>query len=186
LTARTWVSTRLPIIHGPRNLNLPTPFADSSFDAVISVDVMVHLRNREMFFDEMARLLVPGGRLLLTDAGVITGPISNEEVERRSSNGYTQFVPPGGNENLLGAAGGMLRTSFCMNSTAAARQTPPTTNMAPIPVSNRSTSHPAVRSAPLQRRFRSCPAGSPLQPALSDLLKPGAAVRQAVHRGCRT
>jgi hypothetical protein len=32
----------------------------------------------------MARLLVPTGRLLLTDAGGITGPISNEEVERRS------------------------------------------------------------------------------------------------------
>ena len=66
---------------------------------------MVHLRNREMFFDEMARLLVPGGRLLLTDAGVITGPISNEEVERRSVNGYMQFVPPGVNEELLETAG---------------------------------------------------------------------------------
>jgi hypothetical protein len=53
----------------------------------------------------MARLLVPTGRLLLTDAGVITGPISNEEVERRSLNGYTQFVPSGVNEDLLEAAG---------------------------------------------------------------------------------
>ena len=53
----------------------------------------------------MARLLVPTGRLLLTDAGVITGPISNEEIERRSVNGYMQFVPPGVNEELLEAAG---------------------------------------------------------------------------------
>jgi hypothetical protein len=34
----------------------------------------------------MARLLAPTGKLLITDAGVITGPISNEEVERRSVN----------------------------------------------------------------------------------------------------
>jgi hypothetical protein len=53
----------------------------------------------------MARLLVPTGRLLLTDAGVITGQISNEEVERRSVNGYMQFVPTGVNEELLKAAG---------------------------------------------------------------------------------
>jgi SAM-dependent methyltransferase len=52
-----------------------------------------------------ARLLVPTGRLLLTDAGIITGPISNEEIERRSVNGYMQFVPPEVNEELLEAAG---------------------------------------------------------------------------------
>ena len=53
----------------------------------------------------MARLLVPTGRLLLIDEGVITGSISNEEIERRSVNGYMQFVPPGVNEKLLEAAG---------------------------------------------------------------------------------
>ncbi|CAB3805480.1 SAM-dependent methyltransferase [Pararobbsia alpina] len=97
------VQDRVALLEG--DVNFPTPLVDSSFDAVISLDVVVHLRDRQMFFDEMARLLVPGGRLLLTDAGVITGPISNEEVERRSSNGYTQFVPPGVNESLLEAAG---------------------------------------------------------------------------------
>jgi ubiquinone/menaquinone biosynthesis C-methylase UbiE len=87
------------------DLNLPIRFEGSSFDAAISLDVVVHLRNRKALLHEMARLLVPNGRLLLTDAGVITGPISNEEVERRSVNGYTQFVPPGVNEELLKAAG---------------------------------------------------------------------------------
>jgi SAM-dependent methyltransferase len=87
------------------DLNLPIPLDPSSFDAVICLDVVVHLHNRKAFFHEMARLLVPTGRLLLTDAGVITGPISNEEVERRSLNGYTQFVPSGVNEDLLEAAG---------------------------------------------------------------------------------
>jgi len=53
----------------------------------------------------MARLLEPGGRLVLTDAAVVTGPVSNGEIERRSANGYTQFVPAGVNEGLLEAAG---------------------------------------------------------------------------------
>ena len=87
------------------DLSLPIPFDGSSFDAAISLDVIVHLPNRKALFHEMARLLVPTGRLLLTDAGVITGPISNEEIERRSVNGYMQFVPPGVNEELLEAAG---------------------------------------------------------------------------------
>jgi SAM-dependent methyltransferase len=87
------------------DLNLPTPLAGLSFDATISLDVVLHLRNRKAFFHEMARLLVPTGRLLFTDAGVIAGPISNEEVELRSFNGYTQFVPPGVNEALLAASG---------------------------------------------------------------------------------
>jgi hypothetical protein len=41
----------------------------------------------------------------LYDAGVISGPISNEEIDRRSAHGYTQFVPQGFNEELLEAAG---------------------------------------------------------------------------------
>jgi hypothetical protein len=41
----------------------------------------------------------------LTDAGVISGPISNEKISWRNVNGYTQFVPPGFNQELLAAAG---------------------------------------------------------------------------------
>jgi hypothetical protein len=48
---------------------------------------------------------VPGGRFLLTDAGVITGPVSDQEVLRRSLHGHTQFVAPGFNERLLDAVG---------------------------------------------------------------------------------
>jgi len=87
------------------DLNRPIPFAGPSFDAVICLDAVLHLRDRKAFFDEMARLLEPGGRLVLTDAAVVTGPVSNGEIERRSANGYTQFVPAGLNEGLLEAAG---------------------------------------------------------------------------------
>jgi cyclopropane fatty-acyl-phospholipid synthase-like methyltransferase len=86
------------------DLNLPVHFDGSSFDAAIALDVVVHLRNRKAFLQEISRLLVPTGKLLFTDAGVITGPISNEEIEWRSVNGYTQFVSPGVNEGLLESA----------------------------------------------------------------------------------
>ena len=87
------------------DLDEPLPFAPRSFDAVISLDVVLHLRDRRSLFREVARLIEPGGRFLFTDAGVVTGPISNDEMRRRSGHGYTQFVPPGWNETLLEAEG---------------------------------------------------------------------------------
>src|SRR5262249_8222709 len=72
---------------------------------VISLDVILHLRDRLKVFREVARILVPGGRFLFTDAGVITGAISDEEIRWRSLQGYTQFVPSGHNEEILELAG---------------------------------------------------------------------------------
>jgi SAM-dependent methyltransferase len=45
-----------------------------------------------------------GGRFLFTDAAVITGSVSNDEIQRRSPNGNV-FVAPGWNERLLESAG---------------------------------------------------------------------------------
>jgi cyclopropane fatty-acyl-phospholipid synthase-like methyltransferase len=87
------------------DLNEPLSFGPRSFDAAISLDVVLHLRDREKFFDEVARLLPPGARFLVTDAGVVTGSVSNEEVRKRSAQGYTQFVAAGWNEELLESAG---------------------------------------------------------------------------------
>jgi SAM-dependent methyltransferase len=87
------------------DLNQPLPFADDAFDAAISLDVVLHLQNREEAFHEVARTLVPRGRFLFTDAGVITGAVSSEDIRRRSVHGFTQFVPPGLNERMLERAG---------------------------------------------------------------------------------
>jgi len=87
------------------DLNRPLPFENRSFDAVISLDVVLHLGDRKALLVEAARVLAPAGKFLFTDAGVISGSISNEEISRRSTNGYTQFVPPGFNEALLRATG---------------------------------------------------------------------------------
>jgi cyclopropane fatty-acyl-phospholipid synthase-like methyltransferase len=87
------------------DLNEPLAFAAASFDAVVALDVVLHLHDRADFFRDVARLLRVGGRFLFTDAGVITGAISNEDVRKRSVHGYTQFVVAGWNERLLAAAG---------------------------------------------------------------------------------
>jgi len=100
------------------DLNEPLPFAPGSFDAALSIDVVLHVRNRRGLFGDVARLLRPGGRFLLTDAGVLTGTVSNEDIQKRSIHGFTQFVAPGVNEYLLGAAG--LTVIETENRTASA------------------------------------------------------------------
>ena len=93
------------IIFRQADLRDPLPFANGSFDAAMALDVVFHLHDRCATFREAARVLVPGGRFLLTDAGVLTGCISNEDVLLRSIHGYSQFVAPGFNERTLEAAG---------------------------------------------------------------------------------
>jgi SAM-dependent methyltransferase len=87
------------------DLNESLPFAARSFDAALCIDVVLHLSDRAKFFRDVANILRPGGRFLFTDAGVVTGAVSNEDVRNRSPRGYTQFVPPGWNERLLDSAG---------------------------------------------------------------------------------
>lgn len=87
------------------DINDPLPFAAASFDAAMAIDVLIHVHDRALLYAEVARVLRPGGRCLLADAGVITGPVSNLEIAGRSPYGHTQFVVPGWNEQLLEAAG---------------------------------------------------------------------------------
>jgi cyclopropane fatty-acyl-phospholipid synthase-like methyltransferase len=84
--------------------NSPLNFANN-FDAIVAFDVVLHLQDRANVFKGFPNLLTRKGKLLITDAGVVTGPISNEEIRLRSINGYTQFVPPGVNEDALQACG---------------------------------------------------------------------------------
>lgn len=87
------------------DLNEPLALSSGTLDAVISLDVILHLRDRAALLREVARVLTRGGKLLMTDAGVLTGSLSNEEARLRSIHGYTQFVPPGFNERMLEGAG---------------------------------------------------------------------------------
>lgn len=87
----------------------PLPFQAGRFDAVVSNDAMCHIRDRLTVLRDWHRVLAPGGRALFTDAMVITGAVSHEELATRSSIGFYLFVPPGENERLLTEAGFALR-----------------------------------------------------------------------------
>jgi SAM-dependent methyltransferase len=99
-----------PELHAA-DLNETTPFADGSFDAAIALDVILHLRDRAAVFREVARILAPGGRFLFTDAAVLVGSVSDEEIRLRSVHGYTRFSAPGYNERMLELAGFRLLQS---------------------------------------------------------------------------
>ena len=83
------------------DLNKSLPIGLGRFNSVLAVDVVLHLHDRKALFQEVFALLQPGGRFLLTDAGVLTGAVSDEEIRLRSVHGYTQFVPQGWNERFL-------------------------------------------------------------------------------------
>jgi SAM-dependent methyltransferase len=83
----------------------PLPFPDGHFDAVVSNDAMCHITNRLAVLRDWHRVLRPGGRALFSDAMVLTGVVSHEELTTRSSIGFYLVVPPGVNESLLREAG---------------------------------------------------------------------------------
>jgi ubiquinone/menaquinone biosynthesis C-methylase UbiE len=83
----------------------PLPFADSAFDAIFSNDSMCHLDGRDAVLKEWHRVLAPSGRVLFSDAMVMTGILTSEELAIRSSIGHYLFLPMGENERLIKEAG---------------------------------------------------------------------------------
>jgi ubiquinone/menaquinone biosynthesis C-methylase UbiE len=84
-----------------RDVSQKLPFQDASFDAVFANDVLCHIPGRLALLREIFRILRPPGRFLFSDALVIGGIVSHQEIATRSSIGYYLFSPPGHNEELL-------------------------------------------------------------------------------------
>src|SRR5262249_3515291 len=74
---------RFRLADGSRTLPFPSDTVDGGF----SNDAICHISGRAAVFDEWFRVLKPGGRMLFTDAMVITGLVSHEEIATRSSIG---------------------------------------------------------------------------------------------------
>jgi SAM-dependent methyltransferase len=104
----------------PVDASGPLPFADAAFDAIVSNDAMCHIPNRLDVLRDWHRVLRGGGRMLFTDAMVVTGLVSHEELATRSSIGRYVFLPPGENERLIGEAGFRLLAAEDLTDAAAA------------------------------------------------------------------
>jgi SAM-dependent methyltransferase len=85
------------------------PFEDEAFDVVLCIDAVLHLRDRFSAIADWARLMRPHGRLVFSDAAVLTGPVSQAEIEIRASQGPLLLAPPGLNDAAIAEAGLILR-----------------------------------------------------------------------------
>jgi SAM-dependent methyltransferase len=89
----------------------PLALPDACFEAVICLDAINHLSDRQHALADWARVLKPGGRLLFTDCVTLTGLISDTEVAARSRIGRYIFAPLGENARFIGDAGLRLDNS---------------------------------------------------------------------------
>jgi ubiquinone/menaquinone biosynthesis C-methylase UbiE len=83
----------------------PLTFRDSSFDAAFSNDVLCHIPGRLTLLRELFRVLKAGARFLFSDALILGGVVTHQEIATRSSIGFYLYSPPGENERLLEQAG---------------------------------------------------------------------------------
>jgi ubiquinone/menaquinone biosynthesis C-methylase UbiE len=82
------------------------PFGDSSFDGLLCIDAIVLLPGRRAVIQDWVRLLRPGGRIVFTDPGVLTGVATLDELTLRASQiSNFSYSVPGENERFLKDAG---------------------------------------------------------------------------------
>lgn len=75
----------------------PWPYADNSFDLVTGMEILEHLAlDPYFFFSEAARVLKPGGHILLTTPNVVSHRGVNKMLNGIAPYSFGIFVPSGG------------------------------------------------------------------------------------------
>lgn len=98
-------------------------YPNDTFDAVFANDVLCHVPGRSGLLEEVFRVVRPGRKFLFSDALVIGGMVSHQEIASRSLIGYYIFSPPGENERLLKQQGfRVLRVTDTSQNAAAIAQ----------------------------------------------------------------
>ncbi len=118
LAAERQLANRVTFKHCDVSLGLP--FDSESFDAVFANDVLCHIPARGSLLQEVYRVLKENGLMVFSDALVIGGMVSQQELATRSSIGLYVFSPPGENERLIKEAG--FRLISVADTSAAAAQ----------------------------------------------------------------
>jgi SAM-dependent methyltransferase len=113
-------SSRTEIHFEVADANQQLPFEEGKFDAIVCMDAVNHFCDRFQILREWHRLLKKGGRFLYTDPIVITGPLTNDEIAKRSSIGFFVLVPQGANEKWIEDAEFRLIEKHDVTSAAAA------------------------------------------------------------------
>jgi SAM-dependent methyltransferase len=91
------------------DLNAPLPFEDARFDTIVLSDVLEHLSEPAVLWREMARVLAPGGHLLLNTPFLYGVHEAPHDYARYTSFGLQRFAEQAGLEvRLLLPMGGSL------------------------------------------------------------------------------
>ena len=80
-------------------------FEDSGADALVALDVVHYLPDRETAFREWARVMRPGAKGFISDPLVLTGPARADEILDRARRPGHRVVPSGADERLIERAG---------------------------------------------------------------------------------
>ena len=100
--------------HAPANVTLlegdatALPFGVGEFDLAGSLRVLHHVRRPELVVSELARVIRPGGRILLIDQLGDVDPLRSLEIdrfERARDPSHTRLLPDGDIRSLLEANG---------------------------------------------------------------------------------
>lgn len=96
-------------VDGIRNENLEKQtFSDSSFDLVVTLDVMEHVNNPDQVFGEISRTLRAGGAYLFTTPTYKGLSISERRAQYHADGSITHLSEPEFHGNPIDAAGSLV------------------------------------------------------------------------------